>query len=272
MSTLKKVASGDSFAPKSGTWNAFVDAAQYVRQRQANIGSSVNGRDTKPGIVWVSNNSGQDQKQFAVLGLDGLAITPEDNESDFRSSVVMTGVTPNMVAHRGRFAILKVPLQSGKIGPAYVDAVTPVTLYVPEESGECNCAEIVDGESDYLQSTFYGSATILWRNGGTGEQWAVVRMGKPPAMLPVTLEQVGGEQGDAQNVATWVYDVKDICTGEILLESVDPTVLPHQWQRPSAGWLVEATFGYAHFDSEGNLALGWINEITEQAACEAEAP
>ena len=31
--------------------------------------------------------------------------------------------------------------------------------------------------------------------------------------------------------------------------------------------MIAATFGYAHFNAQGQLVLGWINEMVEQEAC-----
>ncbi len=38
---MKKVAKGQAFSPKADTWNAFIDAAQFVRQRQTGITSDI---------------------------------------------------------------------------------------------------------------------------------------------------------------------------------------------------------------------------------------
>jgi len=88
----------------------------------------------------------------------------------------------------------------------------------------------------------------------------------------VDLTQVGGSQGDETNPATWTYDVADVVTGETLESGVDPTAAPHKWQRPSIGWMIPATFGYAHYQSDGSngydLVLCWINEMVDQEACE----
>jgi predicted AAA+ superfamily ATPase len=53
-----------------------------------------------------------------------------------------------------------------------------------------------------------------------------------------------------------------------LASGVDPTASPHKWQRPSVGYIIPATFGYAHWDADGQLVLGWINEVPDQEACE----
>jgi hypothetical protein len=34
--------------------------------------------------------------------------------------------------------------------------------------------------------------------------------------------------------------------------------------------MTKATFGYAHFDKDGQLVIGWINEMFVLGACEDE--
>ncbi|HBT75587.1 MAG TPA: hypothetical protein DEB39_01385, partial [Planctomycetaceae bacterium] len=89
-------------------------------------------------------------------------------------------------------------------------------------------------------------------------------------LFPVKLEQTGGEQGDNKKVASWKYTVTDALTDEKLEEDVDPTESPHRWKRPNLGAIGAATFGYAHYDNDDKLVLGWINEVLEVAACEEE--
>ena len=67
--------------------------------------------------------------------------------------------------------------------------------------------------------------------------------------------------------ARWTYSVIDPVTSEMLATNVNPTVSPYKWKRPSAGWMIAATFGYAHWNTDGDLTLGWINEMVEQEAC-----
>jgi hypothetical protein len=65
-----------------------------------------------------------------------------------------------------------------------------------------------------------------------------------------------------------IDDVRDLCTNELLAQGADPVSDPHKWQRPSVGWMIEATFGIARFDDQGDLVLTWINEMVEQEKCE----
>lgn len=71
------------------------------------------------------------------------------------------------------------------------------------------------------------------------------------------------------------YDVEDARTSRKLagtgttpaVAAVDPIVSPHKWVRPTVGYMIAATFGYAHYTGAGVLVIGWINEIAEQEAC-----
>jgi len=120
-----------------------------------------------------------------------------------------------------------------------------------------------------LAAAKVGSATILWRQGGTGVQWALLRLGEMPqfSVFPVGLADPRGSQGDHMNPATWTYDVHHLYTGTILATDVNPVAAPHWWRRPSVGYIIPATYGYAHWNVNGELVLGWINEVADQEAC-----
>lgn len=80
-------------------------------------------------------------------------------------------------------------------------------------------------------------------------------------VFPVNLTRSGGSQGTPTTPATWTYSVVDPATGQTLMRDVNPTVPPHKWKRSSAGWMTVATFGFAHYNTQGQLVLGWINEV-----------
>lgn len=265
---LRKVAHGQPLRIPAAAYNSFIDAAADYRNRTVGMEGEYKQHDTKTGIIYVRNDAGVDLEQFAVVGLDGLVIGPDDNDREFRHRVVMKGVKPDEDKHQGKFAIYVEPVASGKLGRAVVAGLCQVKLNVPNEENEPRFAEMEDGVTGNLKATTYGSAVILWREGGTGVQWAVVRLGNLPILFPVELEQYGGEQGDDKNPATWTYNVKDAFTGETLEDGVDPTADQHKWKRPSVGWMIPATFGYAHYNGDGDLVLGWINEMVDQEPCE----
>jgi hypothetical protein len=271
---LKKVQRGEPLIIPANTYNAFIDAAQDYQRRKLSRQSTGLSSPRDADVVLVKNNSGADRARFEILGIDVPVIDPAANEDEFKNRVALAGVTPVENTHEGKFVVLAEPIASGKIGRAYAAGVCPVKIDVPDENTEYRFAEIADAVTNNLKASHYGSAAILWREGGTGVQWAAVRLGKlmPVRAFPVDLTQVGGAQGDELNPATWTYDVADVVTGDTLASAVDPTVSPHKWQRPSIGWMIPATFGYAHYEPDGTggweLVLGWINEVVDQEACE----
>ena len=282
MSGLQKVAAGQGLKVSASDWNAFIDAARDFQNRAAGRHVPRSTRDTQPGIVWVRNDTGAAINQmYAILGLDGLAFDASEMVLDELGKVIptliMKGVRPDKTKHRGRFCVLTGPVDAGKLVRAYLDAVTPARLFVPDGetyNEKAAYAEIDDfGGSGKLRlrSACYGSAQILYREKtGTGEMWAVVRLGRTPATFPVKLEQVGGSQGTSTAAASWTYDVKDFCTDEKLNTSaVTPTTEPHGWQRPTVGQMIKATHGLARFDKDGKPILTWINEIAAQESCDA---
>ena len=272
-SALRKVRSGDPLVIPAAAYNAFIDAALDFRQRTAHLGQGAQPSFPQASIVLVRNDSGSNQNRMAVLGVEAPIIDPSANEEEFRNRVALSCVAPEEGTHEGRFVVLAEPIANGKIGRAYAAGVCPVKIDVPDEEHEWRYAEIADGVTANLKVSLQGSATILWRAGGTGVQWAVIRLGQPVPMhvFPVELTQVGGEQGDEENPASWTYDVLNVVTGETLASGVDPVASPHKWQRPSVGQMIAATFGYAHYQpndaGEMELVLGWINEMVDQEAC-----
>ena len=271
---LKKVQTGQPLVIPARAYNAFIDAALDFRQRTAHLGQGAQPSFSQASIVLIRNDSGSNQNRMAVLGVDAPIIDPSANEEEFKNRVALSCVAPAADTHEGKFVVLAEPIASGKIGRAYAAGVCPVKIDVPDEDHEWRFAELADGVTANLKVSMQGSAGILWRAGGTGVQWAVVRLGKPIPMhvFPVNLTQYGGEQGDEENPASWTYDVLDVVTGETLESGVDPVAAPHKWQRPSIGQMIAATFGYAHYQDDGagglELVLGWINEMVDQEACE----
>ena len=266
---------GGTCCPAASAYNAFIDAAVDFRQRTAHLGQGAQPSFPQATIVLVRNDSGSNQNRLAVLGIDTPIIDPATNLNEFKNRVALSCVMPVVDTHEGKFVILAEPIASGKIGRAYASGVCPVQIIVLDEDAEAyQFADIFDAYATGLFADPNGSASILWKEEGTGLKWAIVRFGTRQRMgvFPVELTQVGGAQGDEANPATWTYDVLDITTGETLESAIDPVAAPHKWQRPSIGQMIAATFGYAHYvpnDLYGyDLVLGWINEMVDQEACE----
>ncbi|MCG3177995.1 MAG: hypothetical protein BIFFINMI_00318 [Phycisphaerae bacterium] len=175
MSQLAKVKPGDPLRIPAATFNAFVDAAEDLRRRQHDQFTSMQPVGSQTVIVPIKNNSGGDLGRFAVLGIDSPVFTPADNEDGFKNRIALVGVTPVAPTHLGRFAILLEPVANGRIGQAAVAGVCVAKVEVQAEDD--GFADISDGSTASLASGPSGAATILWKETGTGEKWAVVRFG-----------------------------------------------------------------------------------------------
>jgi hypothetical protein len=88
--------------------------------------------------------------------------------------VALSCVTPTE-DHAGRFVILAEPIAAGKIGRAYAAGVCPVRVNVAGESHRFAACE--PGDTGQLHSAPTGPAELLWTEAGTGQRWAVVRIG-----------------------------------------------------------------------------------------------
>jgi hypothetical protein len=173
---LKKVQSGQKLQIPARAYNAFIDAAVDYRRRTAHIGQKSEPTTRQASIVLVRNDSGSNRSRLAVLGIDAPIIDPATNDNEFKNRVALSCVAPAADTHEGKFVILAEPIAAGKIGRAYAAGVCPVQVDVDEDC-EYAAAEIADGDTASLTASDDGSATILWRAGGTGVQWAVVRLG-----------------------------------------------------------------------------------------------
>ena len=129
MDDLEKVRPGQTLVVTAGTWNAFIDAARYVREQAANLKALGISKDTKPGMLLVRNDSGADITTIgAVLGLDTLLFTPDGTA---KIVPIFKGVKADKTKHRGKFCILPGPVAKDAFSWAYVSAVALVRLNVP---------------------------------------------------------------------------------------------------------------------------------------------
>jgi len=259
---MKKVKPGDPMVIPADTFNTFVDAARNDRQRLHNQGGRGVPAAPHNCIVHILSESIDPRQRYDILGVGnvGPLFDPATDEEAFKNHPIMRGYIPAQFNHEGKFAVLLEPVTWKKLARAVYCGVVPVRLNVPDEDYDYWRAEITDGQAGYLTAARWGSAAILWRQGGVGVQWALVRLGDTvePYVFPVGLIQTGGSQGPP---STWTYSVQDAVYGRAMGTNVDPTASPHQWRRPAAWRMAPATHGYAHWDSYGGFVLGWINEF-----------
>jgi hypothetical protein len=241
--TMRKVRSGDSLVIPASTFNTFIDAARDFRDRQNRI-KRTGTRDTRhSGIILVKNASGSDCNRFHVLGIKESVILPADNEDEFRNKVTLTGEAPNEDDHLGKFVILLEPLKNDSIGMAMALGVCPVKITVENE--DHTFADVNDSEASTLKSGSTGAAQILWKEDGTGEKWAVVRLGTPAILPPIykaTADQSGSTvqvkrikadgtlaMGDAEELDVY-SDAYPVRSNDILILTADadgkPVAMP----------------------------------------------
>lgn len=117
-----------------------------------------------------------DVERFGIVAIGEPVISPTDNYDHFASRIFHNGAVPSST-DTGRFAVAQEPLGYGQIGLALVSGVTPVKVEVVDESHVF--ADVTAGDVTKLTSGTTGAAHILWKESGTGEKWAVVRIGNP---------------------------------------------------------------------------------------------
>jgi len=215
---LKKVQAGEPLEIPARTFNTFIDAAQDFLARQRGTGRRIDHAYRDPDIVLAKNASGSDRGRFDILGVSGPIIGPTDNLDEFKNKAAVTGATPSSSLHFGRFVVLLEPLASGEIGRACVSGLVPVKVHVHDEGHEY--ADVRGGDCSKLDSAERGSAYILWRQGGTGEKWALVKLSIPtaePEVGPfvVKVEMDGGYAGSESEDCSYTYTVKSLA-GDVL--------------------------------------------------------
>jgi len=175
--TLKKVLKGDGFDTRAQTWNAFIEAANYVRNQQALTAAESKGYDLPGGVVLVRNKSGSTQPQFAILGIDDLIIKPIDAKSiqKFRTQKPVFDVKPladtqsDVPFQIKNFVILQEPIKADALGKAMISGITPVKLDVKNTVHQF--AKPIKDDSTKLESSSRGPCRILWKDENS---WALV--------------------------------------------------------------------------------------------------
>jgi len=263
---FRKVKSGDPLVIPAAAYNAMLDAA-VANMRSHGKPSQVRGEQSDR--VLVRNESGYPLEQFEILGIDGPVFHPRNQPDAFQQTPVLRGVVPRE-RHKGKFVVVQEPASPGGVVRACVSGLTVARVYVENALSQPKACDIKEGHTYDFTAGTTGGASILWIEGGTGPKWALIRIGHGDVstLFPVNLKISGGEQGDEKTATTWRYDVSHAITGESLKNDINPTQSPHQWRRPSIGRITQATFGYAHFDNDGQLVVGWINETFVLSSCE----
>ncbi len=127
-----------------------------------------------PAIIKVLNDTAGPLEQCAIIGLGEPVILPIDNEMEFIRNIAFRIVPPLP----GSWGVLQSPVAAGEITTAIVLGVAACKVNVFSAISSNAFADAVDANFTELQiSDSVGNAQVLWRAGGTGIQWAIVRIG-----------------------------------------------------------------------------------------------
>ena len=200
---LTHVKAGDRLEIRAPVWNKMLDAARDRQAQQHSTGRNP-GSDFRGVPILMKNNSGADRSQYEILGISGIVFAATDD--GFKQRVVLTGVTPAMGSHEGKFAVLAEPIGDGDIGPAVVDGVTICQVNITDADHEY--ADIADGDAAKLVSAKSGPVQIIWIESGTGTKWAVVRIGPKPPAPEGFWAQLTGSSADGTN--RWSYSFVEV--------------------------------------------------------------
>ena len=127
------------------------------------------------GIRTVKNSSGSAVEQYQILKPNAMVITPTDNASGWNQKQTFDTTTPTA---DDQFCITQRAIPNGRFGPAIFSGVTPCKIQVSDASHTHAKAGTSTAK---LESATSGGAEILWKESGTGEKNAIVRLGNTAA-------------------------------------------------------------------------------------------
>ena len=175
MDPLKPVRPGDPLKIQSATWNRILDAARTHQQSRGRTGANPLLADALAAanlvlVQW----PGADLAAFSVVTPNGMAIEPDSESLALAAQrrPVFVGQAPTATTDTP--IIVVDPIATDGIGRAAIGGVVPCRINVLDTDHEY--AEPSPAITDYLVSASTGPARILWREGGTGEQWGVVNL------------------------------------------------------------------------------------------------
>ena len=197
MGDFDKVSVGQKFKPKAKAWNAFIDAALYVKNQQNGMTSDAGKRQARAGIVLVHNTSDDDMPVFAPMYISEPIVEVEDDETALKFMDGIPAFTADKFSEEEDLekplVILQQPIKSDEMGKAMIIGITPVRLTNTEEDGDYAVPDIED--STGLATAATGNCRILWQGDGD-EVWAIVQVNVPAsAEYNGPFKIVDGESG-----------------------------------------------------------------------------
>lgn len=172
---FRKVNPADPLAMTAEFYNKLVDVIAQFNGGLLSTGGPPPNTPRRNDFILVRNDSGSTVNRFGILGIDDMVITPSTNLIEFQNRPVISGITPTVAAHYGKFIILDERLKDGKIGRGIIMGATPVQVDIV--STDHKYADVKNTDLTELESKVNGSAGLAWQESGTGTKWTLVRLG-----------------------------------------------------------------------------------------------
>lgn len=174
----KPVRKGDPLEISAAAWNTLMDLARKAGERGALGSADAVGVSRDPDIVTLKNVTQTDCPRFGILGIDVPVFAPTTGSTElphnYAGALAMRGVLATAPGYVGKWAVALEPIAAGKFGKAALSGVVPAIVNVP--SGVTPRAVEADGTM-YAKAGTVGSAQVLWVETGTGNRYAVLRLG-----------------------------------------------------------------------------------------------
>ncbi len=124
-----------------------------------------------PTVFDAENTSGSDLDEGTAVGIVGPIFTHEDNPDEF---LFATSLQIDDTPEAGHFGILLSPVAAGEIGTVAVAGIVPAQVRIDDDNHRFTEID----QAGILASTAHGSAELLWKAGTSGQQWALIRLGR----------------------------------------------------------------------------------------------
>ena len=169
---LRKPVTGEPFIPSARREGMVIDALLDTQGRAP--GNNPKIGDDDAGTVFVQNTLGDLTADRPIIGLGDPLITPTDRPGVVHDRPAFEGAAPSA---DGKFAVYLGPTPNNVVARAVTSGVVWVRVDVLDESHQYCTAS---GSTSALVSSESGAGYILaTEEGGTGEQWALVRLSNP---------------------------------------------------------------------------------------------
>jgi len=208
---IPRVQSGQRFQIPAALVNAVADLDRASRENRWGSAREAIRDAPQATVVKVKNLTGAARSRFSVLGIEDPMVDPSTDQAAALHDVKITGETPALADHLGKFCILLQPLGANEVGDAVVAGVTWAQVDMDAGTGgtgpsaetlteaqadaltesqadamteglaavDSDYVDIADGETDHLVPRSNGCARILWSADTTGVVWAIIRIGNP---------------------------------------------------------------------------------------------